>query len=219
MKAKLLAAAFVAIVAQTVIAGERVSGIVTHVRDVDTIEVDGLPIRLDGVDGPELKEKGGRDAKQWMVRTIQRKPVTCHLTGKKTYDRWVATCFNRAGQDIGALAIVAGHARDCPRYSNGATDSSRRQIASRCHSTLTAADTVRLPIAPQPREATSRAKPTRMLNADRIMRSNTTWLRKSALKLRAGAVILDMGIVNGGHDNLDLCSVSFRSRAVHLSLT
>lgn len=119
MKAKLLAAAFVTIVAQTVIAGERISGVVTHVRDVDTIEVDGLPIRLDGVDGPELKEEGGRDAKQWMVRTVQRQPVTCHLTGKKTYDRWVATCFNRAGQDIGALAIAAGHARDCPRYSRG----------------------------------------------------------------------------------------------------
>lgn len=118
MKAKLLAAAFLTLLAQTTAAGEQISGIVTHVRDVDTIEVDGLPIRLDGVDGPELGEKGGRAAKQWMTRNFLRKRVTCVLTGKKTYDRWVGSCFDRNGQDIGGLAIAAGHGRDCPRYVN-----------------------------------------------------------------------------------------------------
>ncbi len=32
----------------------------THVRDVDAIEVNNLPIRLQGVDGPELNERGGK---------------------------------------------------------------------------------------------------------------------------------------------------------------
>lgn len=100
-------------------AGEWIEGRVTHVRDVDTIEVSNLPVRLNGVDGPELDERGGQVAKRWMQRMILRKPVRCWLTGKKTYDRWVGTCFDASERDIGALAISAGQARDCPRYSGG----------------------------------------------------------------------------------------------------
>jgi len=100
-------------------AGEWIEGRVTHVRDVDTIEVSNLPVRLNGVDGPELDERGGQAAKRWMQRMILRKPVRCWLTGKKTYDRWVGTCFDASERDIGALAISAGQARDCARYSGG----------------------------------------------------------------------------------------------------
>lgn len=100
-------------------AGQWIEGRVTHVRDVDTIEVNNLPIRLNGVDGPELDERGGRAGKSWMQRLVLRKPVKCELTGVKTYDRWVGTCYTASGQDIGALAIGAGQARDCARYSGG----------------------------------------------------------------------------------------------------
>lgn len=100
-------------------AGEWIEGRVTHVRDVDTIEVNNLPIRLNGVDGPEMDERGGRAAKRWMQNLVLRKPVKCWLNGDKTYDRWVGTCYVTSGEDIGALAIAAGHARDCPRYSDG----------------------------------------------------------------------------------------------------
>ena len=89
-------------------AGEWIEGRVTHVRDVDTIEVHGLPVRLNGVDG-----------KRWMQKQVLRKPVRCWLTGAKTHDRWVGTCHDSADRDIGALAIAAGMARDCPRYSGG----------------------------------------------------------------------------------------------------
>lgn len=37
-------------------AEEAVTGLATHIRDIDTIEIDGLPIRLNGLDGPELSE-------------------------------------------------------------------------------------------------------------------------------------------------------------------
>ena len=53
-----------------------------------------------------------------MTKLVLRKPVRCWLNGDKTYDRWVGTCFLK-GQDIGALAIGAGQARDCARYSGG----------------------------------------------------------------------------------------------------
>lgn len=110
---------FICAAASTSLAGEWIEGRVTHVRDVDTIEVNNLPIRLNGVDGPEMNERGGRTAKTWMTKLVLRKPLRCWLNGDKTYDRWVGTCYINGDADIGALAISAGHARDCPRYSGG----------------------------------------------------------------------------------------------------
>lgn len=106
-------------IAQIAIAGEWIEGRVTHVRDVDTIEVKNLPVRLNGIDGPEQNEKGGRTAKIWMQKLVLHRPLKCYLTGDKTYDRWVGTCYLAGYRDIGALAIAAGMARDCPRYSGG----------------------------------------------------------------------------------------------------
>lgn len=107
------------IFAQTALAGEWIEGRVTHVRDVDTIEISSVPVRLNGVDGPELDELGGNTAKRWMQKLVLRKPVRCELNGEKTYDRWVGVCYLASGDDIGALAISNGHARDCPKYSGG----------------------------------------------------------------------------------------------------
>jgi micrococcal nuclease len=100
-------------------AGEWVEGRVTHVRDADTIEVKNRPIRLNGIDAPELNERGGRRARSWLTKALLRKPVRCWLNGEKTYDRWVGICYTEAEHDVGAMVISAGHARDCPRYSGG----------------------------------------------------------------------------------------------------
>lgn len=88
------------------------------VRDADTIVVDGTPVRLQGVDAPELGGSAGRDAKLWMVNFLKGKSVKCDLTGERTYDRFVGVCY-ADGQDIGAAVIAAGHASDCARYSGG----------------------------------------------------------------------------------------------------
>lgn len=101
------------------IADKWIEGRVTHVRDIDTIEVNGLAVRFDGIDGPELQTPVGRAGHRWLRDLVLRKPVTCSLTGVQTYDRWVGTCYLKSGEDIGALAISAGLARDCPRYSRG----------------------------------------------------------------------------------------------------
>ena len=100
-------------------AGQEVIGMVTHVRDADTIEVRGIPIRFDGVDAPEMDEPGGPEGKAWMQSNYGGRQVRCLLTGDKTYDRWVGTCFGGAGENISAAVIGAGLARDCPRYSGG----------------------------------------------------------------------------------------------------
>jgi len=89
-----------------------------HVRDADTIVVDGTPVRLNGVDAPELASRAGRDAKRWVVNFLRNRSVKCKLNGDRTYDRWVGTCY-ADGQDIGAAVIAAGHALDCRRFSGG----------------------------------------------------------------------------------------------------
>lgn len=89
-----------------------------QVRDADTIVVDGTPVRLNGVDAPELKTRAGQDAKRWVVGYLRGKSVNCDLTGKKTYDRWEGVCY-ADGVDIGAAVISAGFALDCAKFSGG----------------------------------------------------------------------------------------------------
>ncbi len=94
------------------------TGTVTHVRDGDTIEVGKVPIRLNGVSAPELKEPLGQRSKKFMRQLVEGERVRCELDGTKTYDRYVGVCF-RDGKDIGIAVIAAGLALDCPRYSKG----------------------------------------------------------------------------------------------------
>ena len=94
-----------------------------HVRDGDTIVLgDGtaVAVRLQGVAAPELHQAGGAEAKAYMQGLVAG-GVTCELTGEHTYDREVGICFDANGDDVGALIIAAGLARDCPRYSGAAT--------------------------------------------------------------------------------------------------
>jgi endonuclease YncB( thermonuclease family) len=46
------------------------TGEVTYVRDGDTVEVGGLPIRLSGLAAPEWDEPGGAAARKAMVELV-----------------------------------------------------------------------------------------------------------------------------------------------------
>lgn len=112
--------------------GLQVIGYVTHVRDVDTIEVGNVAIRLNGLDGPELSTNIGQQAKRFMMELVLSQQVTCELTGERSYDRQIGVCF-LDGDDIGAIAVSNGYALDCRRYSGGRyasleTDIARRRI-------------------------------------------------------------------------------------------
>ena len=89
-----------------------------QIRDADTIVVSGTPVRLNGVDAPELGTRAGRDARRWMVNYLGGRSIECDLNGERTHDRWVSICY-ADGEDIGAALIAAGHALDCRRYSGG----------------------------------------------------------------------------------------------------
>lgn len=96
--------------------GSKLEGPVTYVRDGDTIEVSGQAVRLKGVSAPESNEPGGYEAGNFMHKLVIDRVVSCKLTGEKTYDRSVGTCY-LDGDDIGEAIIRAGYARDCPRFS------------------------------------------------------------------------------------------------------
>ena len=100
-------------------AEEAVTGLATRIRDIDTLEIDGIPIRLNGLDGPELSEPRGQEAKAWLIALLSDVELSCTLSGERTYDRYVGTCYLPDGRDLSAVIIQNGYGRDCRRYSGG----------------------------------------------------------------------------------------------------
>jgi endonuclease YncB( thermonuclease family) len=97
------------------------TGIVSRVRDGDTIIVARVPIRLHAVAAPEIAhfgnpaEPGGDAAKAEMEAMALGRVATCELDGSQSHDRLVGRCFVD-GIDVGAELIRRGLARHCPRY-------------------------------------------------------------------------------------------------------
>ena len=118
-----VATALIAVVASNVPATKSadpttLTGKVTKVRDGDTVEIGKIPIRLNGVSAPELKEPLGPKSRLFMVELVFGKLVRCVLNDNKSYDRFVGTCYLN-DRDLGSAVIEAGLARDCPRFSGG----------------------------------------------------------------------------------------------------
>ena len=83
-------------------------GPVTHVRDGDTIEVSGRPIRFAKLDCPELGTPDGRRAGKLMQELVSGKTVSCALTGRKSYDRWIGSCRLPDGRDLSSVLVKTG---------------------------------------------------------------------------------------------------------------
>ena len=84
--------------------GTLLEGQVTHVRDGDTIEVNGIAIRLSALDCPERGTRGGEHANRLAQQFLNTKAV-CELTGAKTYDRLVGYC-SIENQDFGLFMML-----------------------------------------------------------------------------------------------------------------
>lgn len=89
------------------------TGSVTHVRDGDTIEVSGVPIRFAGLDCAELGTAAGERAKQHMTRLVAGRKLQCDLTGRRSYDRMIGECEIMAGQSLSEIMIRNGY---CDRW-------------------------------------------------------------------------------------------------------
>ncbi len=94
-------------------------GIVSHVRDGDTIELGPIAVRLQGIAAPEGNEPGGDIATNAMRDLVLGKELRCDLTGDRSHDRVIGVCFLEDGRDIGEVMVFQGQARDCRRFSRG----------------------------------------------------------------------------------------------------
>jgi hypothetical protein len=90
-----------------------VAGRVTHIRDGDTIEVAGVPIRFAKLDCAERGTAQGRRATSQIKSLVSGKTLSCTLTGRKSYDRWIGSCRLPDGRDFGTVMIQTG---SCSRW-------------------------------------------------------------------------------------------------------
>lgn len=94
-------------------APDTVAGAVTYVRDGDTIEVDGVPIRFGSLDCPEATYAEGADALKFMRQLVIDENLTCFLNGRSSYDRKIGSCRLSDGRDMGEIMISEGY---CSRF-------------------------------------------------------------------------------------------------------
>lgn len=99
------------------------------VIDGDTIDVQGVRIRFDGIDAPESGQKcltesgkayrcGRTSAEALDAFLAQSRPVSCHRTGRDR-NRIVAVCKRADGADVNRWLVANGYAIDWPKYSKG----------------------------------------------------------------------------------------------------
>ena len=89
-------------------------GTITHVRDGDTFEVDGTPVRVSALDCPENSTSSGQKATQF-TKQFNGKQAVCELTGAKTYDRVVGYC-SIEGKDFAQIMVDNKFCKFWPKY-------------------------------------------------------------------------------------------------------
>jgi len=85
------------------------------VVDGDSLYVDGVHIRLQGLDAPEMPTKAGIKAKDAMQKLVKGQNISCELTGDVSYDRKIATCYLN-GVDLTGIMIRLGMGRPYCRF-------------------------------------------------------------------------------------------------------
>lgn len=98
-----------------------------RVTDGDTIRLEGVRIRLQGIDAPEIATAEGRAARRHLAGVIGAGDVTCTDTGERSYDRVVAVCRTEAGEDLAERMVADGWAVDLPRFSGGRYEPAEQQ--------------------------------------------------------------------------------------------
>ena len=103
-------------------------GINLVVVDGDTLRVNGIRVRLRGIDAPE-RGQSCHDAKgkpyacgKWateVLTLLAAGGARCELAGdeRDRYGRWIADCFGTGGANINAAMVKAGYAVAYRQYS------------------------------------------------------------------------------------------------------
>lgn len=108
-------------VVRTALPGEEFAGRVLRIVDGDTLRIAGMraPIRLWGVDAPERNAAGGGEATAALTRFARGQKVRCKVLDRDRYARVVARCFLGTGDDLSAMMIGSGAAREYLHYTGG----------------------------------------------------------------------------------------------------
>lgn len=105
------------------------------VTDGDTIRLNGSPVRLFGIDAPELKQDcadgwpAGRLAATHLQSLLAGRNVICERRATDRYGRTVAVC-RAGGEDLGAIMVRDGYAWAFVRYSSDYVDQEERAKAA-----------------------------------------------------------------------------------------
>ena len=94
------------------------------VIDGDSLVLEGVEIRLRGIDAPEFNQRCDSDNAQWpcgrkakaeLAKLVRSKSVRCRMETLDQFDRWLATCF-ADGSDINQKMVAGGWAVSFGRY-------------------------------------------------------------------------------------------------------
>lgn len=92
-----------------------------RVIDGDTIEVEGVRVRLFGIDADERGSTAGKIASGMLVLIVRDRPVECVKEDVDRYGRLVATCWVKGEQatvDVAAQMVAEGYATAYRRFSD-----------------------------------------------------------------------------------------------------
>lgn len=87
--------------------------------DGDTIAIGQVRYRLLGIAAPDTPKDAKDRATAVMIELLAVGAVSCKPTGRKSYNRLEARCFNAEG-DLAGQMVSRGFALDWRKYSGGA---------------------------------------------------------------------------------------------------
>ncbi|RRH73826.1 thermonuclease family protein [Falsigemmobacter faecalis] len=89
------------------------------VVDGDTLKIRNRPLRLFGVDAPEMDHPYGISAQRALKKLCSGHEVRAAIVGCDDYGREVAKCSLPDGRDLSAEMVKLGLAIDWPKFSGG----------------------------------------------------------------------------------------------------
>lgn len=116
------------------VAAKALQGVVSHVTDGDTIWVRPMagppvPVRVQGVDAPEICQAFGPQARDALAARVLHRPVRVATRARDRYQRTVGN-VSLEGQDVGAWLVAGGFAWSA-RYRNRAGPYAKEEAQAR----------------------------------------------------------------------------------------
>ena len=97
-----------------------------YIIDGDSLVIDDKPIRLFGIDAPELKQNCyvdgvswacGQAAKAYLTALVADGALSCQTISKDQYQRMLAICYDMEGHELNRSMVASGHAIAYLTYS------------------------------------------------------------------------------------------------------